>query len=115
MINEFALVCIGILIGTLVPFLAAWVSFDRSVHELTLEARTMRDESAELRRLAGDLARLLDRLGETGRATSLEPVDPRARSAAPVDESIYSVAVERELTGRERVQALIQPSYFQGR
>ncbi len=112
MIDDFALVMIGMLIGALAYFVIGWVTFDRTVQELMLEARTMRGENEELRTVLRDLVQLVqsarDSRQHEGIALAGQP------GAAPLDESICSVAVERELSGRARAQALVDSGYFKG-
>ncbi len=111
-INEIALVVVGTLIGALVYFVIGWVTIERSVQELTQEARTMRGENEELRALLRDLAALVEsaRDGQQRDGVALA----RPAGMASLDESIYSVAVERELEGGLRAQALVGSGYRRG-
>ena len=112
MINDIALVMVGMLIGALGYFVIGWVTFDRTVHDLTREARAMRVQNEELRAILSALEQLVQSARDSLQHEGVGPVGPLA---APFDESIYSVAIERELSGRARAQALVDSGYLGSR
>jgi hypothetical protein len=115
-IDNIALVFIGILIGTLVPFVAGWVTFDRWLHELMLEARSMQSETAELRKLSKALSEELKRRGGTDESAQAGQIfEALPTSSVSLDDAIFSVSIEREMAGLVRPLPRIQASYFQGR
>ena len=113
MIDEIALVVIGMLIGALVYFVIGWVTLDRTLQELTYEARNMRGENEELRTVVRDLAQLVEAARDALQHDDLGLAGTLAMRS--LDESISSVSVERELSGRARAQALVDSGYFASR
>ena len=96
MVDGLTFVLLGVIIGTFIPFIAGWVTFDRSLHELVAEAQALRQETASLRKLATSLAGELERLARAEMPTGRDLALSNLLEVASFADSVSSLAIERE-------------------